>query len=810
MTILPFASLSFEYPWAILLIVPLVLFLAIFVRANIMHIPYLPRFSRFTFILLRTMLFLLVLAALSSPYTHRQTLAQGDPSVVILVDNSSSMQVFDSSAASKLEQQLKDLIEVHHVEIASGDYSPIGDGMLEHMKTGGSFLLVSDGNANLGTSLGDISLHAAKINATINTLQLMPVENDAAVTIIGPDKVSAEVESMFKIRIIATNPEKGRHVIITLDDEAIVDEITKETEFEISRVFMQGYHTLTATIDDIDYFSQNNKYYKVIKVIPKPKVLIVTSNPDAPLVQLSQKMYDVQINPEISAPGESLAIILDDQPAPVLDNSMNILRDFVTEGNGLLVLGGDHAYEKGNYKGSIFESILPVTVGSAEPAGEKINIAITIDISKSTAEAYGRGSAEDVEKALALSAIDNINDQSSVGLVAFNTKPYVVSEITQLGPKRDELVKKVKSLIDLGDTYIPSGLQKAIDMLESAQGGKNILLISDGKSGGFGFSASLVKQANDKGIKVYVIGVGDLRAEKEEEIAKFSLYGEKYLRMMADQGGGIYFRGNEAPQRINIIFGDPKKNTENRKEFPVVILDKYHFITSDLDTSPKVHGYNQALPKSTGKLLATLDSGEPMLAVWRYGLGRIAALMGDDGSAYSSNMYFGEDSLLMTRIINWVIGDPERNVERFVKVEDAHVGEHTFATVKQPAAPQSEGLSFYRTDENIYQASFVPESAGVFKLLGATYAVNYPREFEAVGMNPALPEIAEATGGQVFTSEQVKEIAEAVVRQSKQPVDEKQYYRWVPLLAALILFLLDIFIRKAFENKKRNLAALHR
>ncbi len=807
---LSFAAISFEYPWVILLIVPLAIFLAIFVRANIVKIPYIPKFSRFTFVLLRTLLFLLVLAALSSPYTHRQDLVQGDPSVVLLIDNSSSMQLFDQNVAANLEQQLKELVEVHHVGIASGDYSPLGDGMLEQMKTGGSFLLVSDGNANLGTSLGDISLHAAKINATINALQLQPVENDAAVTIIGPDKVSAEVESVFKVKIIATDSEKGRHVIIALDDEVIVDKITKETEFIISKVFMNGYNTITAAIEDADYFNQNNKYYKVIKVIPKPKILIVTEKPDSPLVQLSQKLYDVQISQLAAETGENLAIILDDLPAATAEAYLDLLRNHVTEGNGLLVIGGENSYEKGGYKGSIFESMLPVNVGSAEPAGEKINIVITMDISKSTAEKFGQGSAEDVEKALALSAIDNINDQSSVGFVAFNTRPYVVSELTTLGPKREEIVKKVKSLIDIGETYIPSGLQKSIEMLESAQGGKNLLLISDGKSGGFGLSTSLIKQARENGIKVYSISVGDLREEEETQIAQFSLYGEKYLRMMSEQAGGIYFRGNEAPQRINILFGDPKKSPENRKEFPLVILDKYHFITTDLEINPKVYGYNQALPKSTGKLLAALDSGEPMLVVWRYGLGRVANFMSDNGAAFASSLYFGEDSLLMTRIINWVIGDPERNVERFVKVEDAHVGEQSFVLVKQPGIPKAEGLSFYRTDENIYQASFVPESEGIFDLLGAKYSVNYPREFEAVGMNPELKDVVEATGGQMFAAGQVKEIAEAVVRQSKQPVDEKQYYRWIPLLAALALFLIDIFVRKAFENRRRNMEHMHR
>ncbi|MEK6812951.1 MAG: hypothetical protein AABX86_02435, partial [Nanoarchaeota archaeon] len=145
--------------------------------------------------------------------------------------------------------------------------------------------------------------------------------------------------------------------------------------------------------------------------------------------------------------------------------------------------------------------------------------------------------------------------------------------------------------------------------------------------------------------------------------------------------------------------------------------------------------------------------------------------------------------------------------ERFVNIDDARVREQVYVIVKQPLVPVAEGLSFYRTDEHLYQSTFVPEKEGIFTLLGATYAVNYPREYEYVGMHPPLADVVASTGGQMFIPDQISEIAQAVVRQSKQPVDERHYYRWVPLLAALFLFLLDIFVRKTFENKKRN--ALH-
>ncbi|MDO8555645.1 MAG: VWA domain-containing protein [Nanoarchaeota archaeon] len=799
---LTLGNILIERPTILFWIIPLFLFFLIYIKKNITPQPRLPRFSRAFFILSRTIIFLLLLAALAGPYTQQQDITQGDPSVTLIIDNSSSMSIFNTATATTIEQQLKKLVEVNTITLGTPTTSNIGDTILDHMQKGGSILLISDGNNNAGTTLGDVALHATKINATINSIALVPQENDASISIIGPNKVSAEVENIFKIQVQATQ-QTARHIIITLDNEIIIDTISKEETFTFSRVFLEGYHTITATIDDKDYFLENNQAYKVIKVIPKPLLAFLNSKETTPLLQLLNKIYNVQIIRNINElPSKSLALLVNDIDAATLDKGMNTIRDYVTDGNGLYIIGGTGSYEKGGYKGSMIESILPVTVGSAENKGEKINVIIAMDISKSTSQGYGKTTGEDVEKALAISAIDNINDQSNVGFIAFNTKPYIVSELSPLGPKREELVKKIKSLIDLGDTYLPTGMQKGIELLTPASGGKNLIIISDGKSGGFGLANNLAQEAIEKGIKIYLIGVGyDEDSNKE---VQNNIYGQDYLKMVSSVSGGIYFRGNEAAQKINILFGDPQKNKENRQSYVLVILDDNHFITQDLSITPTIYGYNQVLPKPTGKLLATLDNGVPLLTVWRYGLGRIATLTTDDGSYYAANLLTGENNILFTRSINWAIGDPERNLEHYITIEDARVNENAIITAKQTTLPEVRGLSFYKTEDNIYQATFLPEKTGIHNILGVPYAVNYPREYEDLGMNKELETTVKTTGGMIFQPEQLQEMATAIINQSKQPIDKKHYYRWILIAFAIIIYLIEIFTRKIIENTKRN------
>ncbi len=792
---------SIERPEIIALIIPIVIILVFLIRKDFIRQAYLPRFSRFFFIFSRTLIFILLLLALSGPFKHEEDVTRGDPSVKILVDNSTSMALYNSETRASIEERLKELVNVESAEIATYSGSNIGDGILDHMEKGESILLITDGNNNLGTTLGDVALNAVRINATLNAIKMEPDKDDAAISVIGPDKTSSEVETAFKVKVDATKDE-ARHIIITLDDEVLFDKTTKETEFQFSRVFTDGYHVVTAVIDDEDYFIENNKFYKVIKVIPKPKVTLYTSNPEPPVLKLLSQVYDIRLTSDLSGFDKtSLGLITNNIDAASLDKNFDIITNFVTEGNGLLVVGGENSFEKGNYKSSLIEKILPVTVGSAEKKGEKVNIVITMDISKSTGELYGVKTGEDVEKALAVSAIDNLNPESSVGFIAFNTKPYVVSELSPLRDKKDELLKKVRSLIDIGNTYIPSGISEGVKMLEGASGGKNLVIISDGKSGGFGLSASLVKKATDIGITVYVIGVGEL-SEQEREIHNV-FYGPEYLRKIASIGNGIYFRGNEAPQRIKILFGEPEKEGK-RDVFQVVILNRDHFITEDLDVNARLYGFNAVIPKPTGKMLVTLDAGEPLVVIWRYGLGRITTFASDDGTAYSGELLLKDNAKLITRIVNWIIGDPERNLDYYVNVEDARVNESTKVAVKTEGFPSYPGLSFYKVDEMIYNAALVPEQVGVFEMLGAKYAVNYNRELEKVSFSSDLENVVASTGGKMFEENNIKGIAEAIVSQSKRPIDKKTYYSWILLALAILQLLFEILIRKVIENRKRN------
>ncbi len=173
----------------------------------------------------------------------------------------------------------------------------------------------------------------------------------------------------------------------------------------------------------------------------------------------------------------------------------------------------------------------------------------------------------------------------------------------------------------------------------------------------------------------------------------------------------------------------------------------------------------------------------------------------DDGSVWAAELMSGKNSKILVRSINWAIGEPDRKLEEGINVKDTRVGEPAILTVKSKQQPKSPDHTFYKTDEDIYQTTVVPEKIGFQEVLSATFASNYPLEYQNLGMNQELRNFVSSTGGLMFESNDVNGIYEYSKTRSKRVVTSKETLRWPFLLAAMILFLIEIFIRRYFRSE---------
>jgi len=790
--VLQWSYAHMEYPWALLLVIPLFLILVWILRHDFvtlkedLMVKLQKKRVRRLLLFTRTILFILLLVALASPYIQREQIIEGDPFIQLLVDNSTSMVMFED-ISQQLAAKLEKKMNTEQKTVGSGAVSNIGDAVLGSLEPHGSILLLSDGNVNSGADLGDVALFATKLNATINAIRLKPIRNDASVEITGPSKTLENAENTFSVFINRVGDIKSVRLTVTLDGESVYDQVTGETVYQFTRQLPKGNHKIIAKIDSQDFFPNNNVFYKTVRVVPQPKVLFY-SEKASPMETLLRQLYVVDTAASLpSNLQDYYAVVVNDINANKLGTTTDVLNDFIADGNGMVVFGGENSYDKGNYRNSIFETLLPVLVGAPEKKPGDTAIAIVIDVSGSQGAPFGRfASSADFSKAATLNIMNGLKVDTQAAVIAFNTQAYLLSDLSPVFAKQgfDDLIARLKWG---GGTNVGAGLLKAVSVLSQFSGGKNIVLLSDGKTQALSSAYEAAKFASNAGIKIYTVGVGPTTDEKT-------------MMDIAEISNGIYFRATEE-SRLNILFGPVDDQASKSGQMDLVILNKNHFITENFEPNATLYGFNQVSPKGAGRLLATTSSGEPVLTVWRLGLGRVAAFTVDDGGKWAGDLLGEGNSRLIARTMNWAIGDPERKSASFIDAKDTRLNEPAEITVKSSVPPSAENVVFYKIDEDTYTGSIIPAATGFQSVAGAEFAVNYESEFGSLGLNPELEKIVGSTGGKVFDANDINGIVEHAKTKAKRVVNSRDYVRWPFILLAVVMFLVEIFIRRIVRKE---------
>ncbi|WP_136588959.1 VWA domain-containing protein [Salinigranum halophilum] len=734
----------------------------------------------------RVLVAVLLVTAAAGPFTVVTRETTGDPRVTLLADRSESMQV-NQNVTERLATNIEEEgVPVTVATIGDGTQSRIGDGVAANLRENGSVVLVSDGQVTDGRSLGSAADLATSLNATVSTVDLDTDEPERYVTVSGPAKAAAGVESTFLVRVDGT--ELGAdggisQLTVTADGEEVLSrEVNGSGSVDFSYTFDSvGSHRITANVSGPDTFEQNNVYRKTVRVVQRPKVLYV-SRGRYPLQDYLSSLYDVERAQSVPEDlDEYYAVVLQDTRAQDVGN-VDTLQRFVIDGNGLVVVGGDNSFENGGYEGSSVASMLPVTFGEASAGSATVVLAIDIS-----------GSAESgmrLQKSIALDALDQLGDENTVGIVAFNYQAYSVAEPQSLAENRGFLEDRIRRLESGGATSISSGLRGAEEMLGGEQG--TVILLSDGQDS-VGEAATVANQLGSRGTRVITVGAG-------------RSIDERTLQRIASQSGGTYFRATET-DRLRLFFGGSSRQFEGEG---LTIVDPNSFITSGVTLESNPSAANDVAIRRGADFLVATGDGTPAVASWRYGLGRVATVTayGSDGTL--DGLLQQPDSLLVTKTVNYAIGDPERKTEGVADVTDTRVGESTTVTFRGTTRPESDAVEFRQTSTGVYQATLTPTEAGYGDVLDATYAVNYPREYGAFGQAAELRSVVQTTGGRQFEPNEAAAIVEFARQESTRVRELEQSWTWLAILLALVLYFSEVVLRRlqVYRGRSRSESGL--
>ena len=742
----------------------------------------------------RLLAFCLIIAATANPYfVQTHTVTSDQPSITILDDRTGSMGTFDPNIAERIRGWTD-----APSRSFTGETTALGDKVVLNAIPGGSLLLVTDGYSNSGRSLADSLALARASNATTFALSLVPVKDDSSVEISGTNTAVLAGDCPFRVTVRSARGYNGSLSVFADEQPIYSDAISTNASasIKISHSFLTtGNHILRASIAP-DGQPINDNYQKAVYVVPKPEVLLVT-NISSPLAVNLNDLYHLSVASELPESLEGYkAVVLDDIP---YRSNLDRLGSYVRDGGGLVVVGGENSFDLGSYRGSALEKFLPVlSMPSIFEGGKTLVLVLDISFSLLTTRTRDGSTLLDYEKALAVELLKSPHLQDyKVGLIVFGTRAYDVLDPTPLSRSQEIIGERIMALGPSGteNSHLDRGLELAWDMLNVSGGQGELFVLSDGNLYNY-------PEVMERSIRLLSQMNVDTRLI---QVQAFPDMAGKFNDLAAQTGSNfsqfVYPDSLTTTQKEAV----PEETAppDQISAYTATMVNKNHYITAELNLNATITGFNDVTPRPGAERLVALADGKPVLTVWRYGLGRVAALTADDGNIWAGSLYTSDSSALISSTLNWAIGDPRPESGR-VEAEDGWQGTPLSVIINSDARPVIPGADVEKVGDSRYSATFTPNSSGIYYIGSYGLAVNYPLEYLDVGYNPDLPGLIMAAGGKVFSEEEAKKSLLAEARAvSRRTVQERLSRRDIPLAAALLIFLSEILYRKASEIKRR-------
>lgn len=357
------------------------------------------------------------------------------------------------------------------------------------------------------------------------------------------------------------------------------------------------------------------------ETLEQAELRIVTVAPEAiPADILTLQSYDLIIFQNVSAM----------QVAPAVQQ---LLARYVNDlGGGFLMIGGDRTFGAGGWTGTPIAEILPVQLElPKEIRLPRAALVLVIDKSGSMSAAVTGALAtqQDVANEGAVLAIRSLQKENLVGVVTFDSISY---EHVPLQPNEnpDATAERILSIAPGGGTSLAPALRRAGLMLRDADADrKRIVFLTDGRSGEGEVLTEITRSLLLEGIQTTTIAVGD----SADHIT---------LSRMAEVGEGEFYPVSNPAMLPRILIESVQvinRPLLKEREFRPVVLPTGTPLTSGMESAPPLGGLVITAPRNDPK--ATLDmtgeEGDPLLARWQAGLGRVAAFTSDAHGQWSSN-----------------------------------------------------------------------------------------------------------------------------------------------------------------------------
>lgn len=290
---------------------------------------------------------------------------------------------------------------------------------------------------------------------------------------------------------------------------------------------------------------------------------------------------------------------------------------YVQQGGSLLISASDHSLSLGNMRGTPYETILPVSFDYTSRDGEGISLMLVLDCSNSmtgTTGWWNGGTTDNLSMAKqgAIRSIGALSDKDTVGVVSFNSRATLRSELVQATETQKALLSRTVSGLNTSrGTFYCDALELAWEQLSEAETEiRHVIFLSDGEPSDYGYDDIIMDMA-EEGITVSTISLG---------------YSSYILSDMAKEGNGRYYEVSSLADLPDIMLGE----TETAVSDPLVEEETAIALPGGIPTDlPPVSAYIGTTLREGAELILQTESKDPILARWKIGDGEASAFLSD-------------------------------------------------------------------------------------------------------------------------------------------------------------------------------------
>ena len=591
-----------------------------------------------------------------------------------------------------------------------------------------------------------------------------------------------------------------------------------------------GYYEYAATIEPPsgqDGWKENNTAINFLYLKGEGKVLLVTdpqgdSRDWETLVKAlkeAKRLVDVKSAFEFPRDAMSLmpydCVVFVNVPADSFDPvQMQSLREGVyNEGIGFLMVGGKNSFGPGGYHRTPVEEALPVDMDIAQkkvmPKGALVIVLHTCEFPEGNVWA----------KRIAKEAIRVLGAEDEAGLLIYGFGGGPGGQVGDQWVFPLTPAKEYEHLVTLINQCEPSDMPSFDSIMQMGYTGlkksdaatKHMVIISDGDPSPP--TPELVKQFVADKISVSTVIInphGGMDISGMQALAGVT-GGRHYLVMDPNELPSIFIKEAKTLKRSMI---------QNTTFMPEVEFTSP--VLKGIGSMPPLHAYVLTTPKPRSVTILKAPSKDelnPVLATWRFGLGKTAAFTSDLSPNWASDWVQWKQYEAFVKQLMIEISRVEQHSDLFMQtfasgeegvimVEDYHPQESMLEVQAQINGPHERqtSLALKQTGPRRYEGRFPLWGKGRYQValagvgggrneqtLGG-FVVAYSPEYLRFRSDPVtLRNIAERTGGRILSGQETGKELFAIPRAPKET--SKSILDWLLIILACLIPV-DVGVRR--------------